>query len=364
MKQKSAGAVQSFVSLKFLRTYLFPLPPLAEQRHIASKVNKLMALCDDLEARKQKNHQACIQLNDASIDKLLTAPTPAKFSRHWRRIANNFDLLYGKPENVSKLRQAILQLAVQGKLVKQDPKDEPASNLVEPIALAKSAFLAERNLKLRKVDEREDIAQLKYEVPNSWAWFLLKDVAFFQEGPGIRNWQFKSSGIKLLNVSNIMKNGDLDFSNSDKHVSVKEFESKYRHFLIEEGDLLFASSGASWGKISWYVNPGYKVMLNTSTIRLRFYSELCEPQYLYHYLSTVFFKKQMTLQLVGMQPNFGSTHLSRVYIPMPPQKEQKRIVAKVDELMALCDNLEAKLIKGQAKSGKLLEAAVADLLAA
>ncbi|WP_321431338.1 restriction endonuclease subunit S [uncultured Methanolobus sp.] len=139
----------------------------------------------------------------------------------------------------------------------------------------------------------------------------------------------------------MLPNGTLLFENSDKFVSEDEFNEKYSHFLIEEGDLLFASSGGSWGKSAWFKNPGYKVMLNTSTIRLCFYSSTFEPNYLKYFLDTSFFKKQMEIQLVGMQPNFGSTHLSRIYIPLPPLAEQKRIVAKVDQLMELCDQLES-----------------------
>ena len=114
-----------------------------------------MALCDDLEARKQQTHQACIQFNDSSIDKLLTAPTPANFSRHWQRIYNNFDLLYGKPENVTKLRQAILQLAVQAaNWSSRGPKDEPASVLLEKIADERGGAVG----KGRKDQKSEDIA--------------------------------------------------------------------------------------------------------------------------------------------------------------------------------------------------------------
>ncbi|VVB86330.1 Type-1 restriction enzyme MjaXIP specificity protein [uncultured archaeon] len=202
-------------------------------------------------------------------------------------------------------------------------------------------------MRLPNISEKKEIQKLKFKIPENWCWYRLSDVVFFQEGPGIRNWQFKSQGIKLLNVQNILANGNLFLENTNKFVSEDEFNEKYKHFLIEEGDLLFAASGGSWGKSVWFKNPGYGVMLNTSTVRLRFYSYKFEPNYLKYFLDSSFLKKQMELQLVGQQPNFGSTHLSRTYIPIPPFEEQRRIVAKVDQLMSLCDELEARLARSQ-----------------
>ncbi len=102
-------------------------------------------------------------------------------------------------------------------------------------------------------------------------------------------------------------------------------------------------------------------MLNTSTIRLRFFDEKYEPDYLYFFLKSDFFRRQMSPQLVGMQPNFGSTHLSRIYIPLPPLPEQHRIVAKIDQLMALCDQLEANIDTATHQQTKLLHAVMAEV---
>lgn len=157
---------------------------------------------------------------------------------------------------------------------------------------------------------------MQYDLPDSWRWFRLSEVAFFQEGPGIRNWQFRTEGVKLLNVQNIV-DGQLELDNSDRYISNEEFASTYQHFAVEEGDILFASSGTSWGKVAWFEDPGYTVMLNTSMVRLKFYSQRCFDAFLLLFLRTEFFRTQMQIQLVGIQPNFGSAHRGRVYIPVP-----------------------------------------------
>lgn len=269
-----------------------------------------------------------------------------------------FDQFADAPNAVAKMRELVLTLAVQGKLVSQDPNDEPAIPDLEKIESEKSAMIEARKLRPNRISEIPQTRSLQYKVPDSWRWFSLGDVAFYQEGPGIRNWQFRTEGIKLLNVQNIV-DGKLVLENSDRHISAEEFESTYRHFAVESGDILFASSGGSWGKTAWFVDPGYTVMLNTSMVRLKFYSKRCVDAFLLLFLRTEFFRTQMQIQLVGIQPNFGSTHLGRVYIPLPPLAEQKRIVAKVDELMALCDRLEAQQQEREEKHKALSRASLA-----
>jgi type I restriction enzyme S subunit len=269
-----------------------------------------------------------------------------------------FEIFADAPNAVAKMRELVLTLAVQGKLVSQDPNDEPAIPDLEKIESEKSAMIEARKLRPNRISEIPQTRSLQYKVPDSWRWFSLGDVAFYQEGPGIRNWQFRTEGIKLLNVQNIV-DGKLVLENSDRHISAEEFESTYRHFAVESGDILFASSGGSWGKTAWFVDPGYTVMLNTSMVRLKFYSKRCVDAFLLLFLRTEFFRTQMQIQLVGIQPNFGSTHLGRVYIPLPPLAEQKRIVAKLDELMALCDRLEAQQQEREEKHKALSRASLA-----
>ena len=173
LQYNTRSIAQPVISGRKIYPLLVPLPPTNEQKHIVSKVDELMTLCDELEARKQKVSINCIRLNDASIHKLLTAREPTKFSKHWQRICDNFHLLDSKPENVNKLRKAILQLAVQGKLVPQDPKDEPASVLLKKIKAEKDRLIKEGKIKKPKPSPPITADEMPHKLPVGWEWVKL-----------------------------------------------------------------------------------------------------------------------------------------------------------------------------------------------
>jgi type I restriction enzyme S subunit len=275
----------------------------------------------------------------------------------------NFELLTDAPNAVAKLREIVLQQAVSGKLVSQNLNDEPASVLVERSRNERDNLISDSKIRKNKLMSPIKESEIPYQLPQAWEWSRFNDVVFFQEGPGIRNWQFRDTGVKLLNVKNIVK-GKLVLENSDKYISEEEFDQKYSHFLIEDGDLLFASSGNSWGKTTFFENPGYRVIVNTSTIRMRFWLKECSNKYLRYFLDCNIFTDQMLTQLQGMQPNFGSSHLVKVLLPLPPLAEQKRIVEKCDRLLILCDEIEKRQQQRQASLLKMNEGAISQLLTA
>jgi type I restriction enzyme S subunit len=247
-------------------------------------------------------------------------------------------------EGIARLRELILDFAIRGKLVQQDENDEPSKILIGKSNEEKDRRIEEGEIKKHKKLDAITNEMFPFELPNGWEWAWFADVYFFQEGPGIRNWQFRSEGIKLLNVQNIVNN-KLVLDNTDKYIDEDEYREKYLHFTIQENDLLFASSGGSWGKSAFFTDPGYTVIVNTSTIRIHPYVNESSRTYLKSFLDSNFFKNQMIEQLVGMQPNFGSTHFLKILVPIPPANEQNRIAAKIAQLMSLCDKLEEEQTK-------------------
>jgi type I restriction enzyme S subunit len=141
---------------------IIKIPPLGEQKRIVSKVDELMILCDKLEAHRQKKQEIQSKLNSAALDRMLSAENQEEFEQNRQRICENFDLLYDNPENVEKLKQAILQLAVQGKLAPQNPEDEPASVLIEKIQVEKKRLVKEGKIKEIKISPPLDATEIAY----------------------------------------------------------------------------------------------------------------------------------------------------------------------------------------------------------
>ena len=159
----------------------FPLPPLAEQKRIVTKVDELMKLCDELEARQKKKQETRILINNAALNKLLTADTPETFTKNWQRIGDNFDILYSAPENIGKLRQAILQLAVMGKLVPQNANDEPAAVLLERIKKEKERLVKEGKVKKEKSLPAIKDDEIPYDLPKGWEWVRFGEIILYIE---------------------------------------------------------------------------------------------------------------------------------------------------------------------------------------
>ncbi len=192
----------------------------------------------------------------------------------------------------------------------------------------------ERLIKIRVIKKPESVGLRENQKPPfniqaHWLWVRLGDVSIIQEGPGIRKHQYSENGIQFLTVTNIL-DGSVDLGKSQKYVSSDEFHRKYKHFKINKNDIVIACSGGSWGKSAIF-DKDETLILNTSTLRLRFFGDLGDNKYLYFLTKADFFNNQIAEQLTGQQPNFGYSHYSRVQIPLPPLPEQQRIVGILDE---------------------------------
>jgi type I restriction enzyme S subunit len=161
---------------------LVPLPPLAEQKRIVEKCDRLLILCDEIEKRQRQRQESLLKMNEGAISQLLATQNPTDFQHHWQRICNNFDLLYSIPETIPKLRQAILQLAVQGKLVSQNSDDEPASSLLGRIKIKGQELLDQRVFRKHRNLKRIHQNETYFEIPSNWCWARLGEFGEFLGG--------------------------------------------------------------------------------------------------------------------------------------------------------------------------------------
>jgi len=168
------------------------------------------------------------------------------------------------------------------------------------------------------------------DVPEHWEVIKMGSCAFMQEGPGLRTWQFKDEGTKVICVTNITDKG-IDFKKLEKFISTSEYFDKYQHFTVSKGDFLLSSSGNSWGNVAVY-EEDEKVILNTSTIRLRqLHNKSISLNFLKFLLLSISVKEQLGLMMTGScQPNFGPTHLKEVRVAIPETNEQIVIIENIE----------------------------------
>ena len=245
---------------------------------------------------------------------------------------------------VRKLKNSVIDFAIKGDLTNREIEDESTIFSLKRLSVTKRRLETEKKIyKKKPTVPFYELDEIPIDIPDSWQWIQLSDVSIIQEGAGIRKYQYTDSGVQLLSVTNIV-DGYVDLSKKQLFVSTDEFLNKYTHLQLDKGDIVTACSGGSWGKVAIYEQDEMS-MLNTSTLRLRFFDDIAINKFLYYIVKSEFFKKQLREQLVGMQPNFGYAHYSRIMIPFPPIEEQERIVEKLDEILPLIDSLEKDEIK-------------------
>jgi type I restriction enzyme S subunit len=182
------------------------------------------------------------------------------------------------------------------------------------------------------------------KLPKGWKLEELKKVVFFQEGPGLRKFQYRESGIPFLNIRTI-SNGKVDRSQC-QFLDEQEVYEKYKHFLLEENDIICSTSGTI-GKTAIITRENLPLMLNTSIIRFRpLNDKLVTRNFILYFLKSSWFFEQANQFSTGTaQKNLGPSHLNKFNFPLPPSSEQERIVAKLDQLFAHLETAKKGLEK-------------------
>ena len=348
-------AGQQRVAFEFFAENPFPLPPLAEQKRIVTKVEELMRLCDELEARQQARAEAKTRLTQSAFTHLTAAKDEKAFRHHAGFLLQHSAITF---DDVVQLRQSILQLAVQGQLVRQDPKDEPAEMLFERIKAEKASRLKKRGYREAEPQPKITDAELLRPLPDRWKWVRLGDIQIFTNGFTFDSKDYEFEGVGLVRIGDI-QNGEVS-SSAMKCVSNAFLKTIDQKFQVRPGDLLIAMSGATTGKLG-FNNTDETFFLNQRVGKLELI--LLEPRFAFNYLVTQI-QENLRISSGSAIPNLSTVQINETLFPLPPLAEQKRIVAKVGELLRLCDELESRLAQSETLGAQLLDSTIRQLLAA
>jgi len=299
-------------------------------------------------------------LNNAALDRLTSAENDTDFKPAWTRVRSNFDLLYSVPENVNQLRQAILQLAVQGRLVAQDANDEPAECLVPRLESEQQLLLENGALGTAIRTSPVAVDETPFSIPHGWAWVRLGDFGIFIGGgtPSKRNSAFWDGSIPWVSPKDMKQWYIEDAKDHVTDAAIEQSSAK----LIPPPSLLMVVRGMILVHSFPVAVTKREVTINQDMKALRF----AIPETAEYLLRACLAARDRMLVQVERSTH-GTCRLStddvaQFPIPLPPLREQKRIVAKVDKLMVLCDQLEAKLTQQQTDADRLTEAMVAAIL--
>ena len=329
-----------------LRSTLVPLPPLAEQHRIVAKVDELMALCDRLEAARKDREAKRDRLSAASLARLNT-PDPETFTADARFTLEALPALTTRPNQIKQLRQTILNLAVRGKLVPQDANDEPASN----VGL---------RIKSRTRGQIQEAIEPPFKLPVGWAWRAIDTLADqVTDGEHATPPRISETQIPLVTAKNV-REGFMDYSQTD-WVSFETAQKAWGRCRPQVGDLLLVCVGATTGRLTVLREPRDMVLVRSVAL-IRPNSHVL-TEYLERAIRSPLVQEQIWASVkAAAQPCLYINRIQSLLVPLPPLAEQHRIVAKVDELMALCDRLEASLTTSDQTRIRLLEATLTEAL--
>ncbi|UDJ81871.1 restriction endonuclease subunit S [Kosakonia oryzae] len=347
MAKYQSGTSVPAINQSVIGNIVIALPSECMQARIVAKVEELMSLCDQLEQQSLTSLDAHQQLVETLLTTLTDSQNAKELAGNWARISQHFDTLFTTEASIDALKQTILQLAVMGKLVPQDPDDEPASELLKRIEQEKLQLVKEGKIKKQKSLPPVSDEEKPFELPQGWKWCRLAELVTIKGGKRVLN------GYKLLTEPTPyvyirvadMKDGTIDLSDL-KYID-EEMHQKIKNYIITKDDIYMTIVGATIGKCGTVPALLDGMNLTENAARL-IPSKLISKDYLYLCLRSDLCQEQFidkTMQ-VGVQ-KMALNRLSNTLIALPPTNESLRIRDRVKEMNKLCSKLVCGIIESQ-----------------
>ncbi|HHY0617935.1 TPA: restriction endonuclease subunit S [Vibrio parahaemolyticus] len=352
---------QPKLSLNSIKHTCIPIPPLEEQEYIADKVDELMALCDQLEQQTEASIEAHQVLVTTLLDTLTNSADADELMQNWARISEHFDTLFTTEESIDQLKQTILQLAVMGKLVPQDPTDKPASELLKRIAEEKAQLVKEKKIKKQKALPPIAEDEKPFELPNGWEWCRVDDVVALKHGFAFKSSYFlESSGPYVLTTpGSFYETGGF----RDRGDKTKYYDGPLEEeFIFEANDLIIPLTEQApglLGSAAFIPEDGRTYLHNQRLAKLTPYHNAVRKDYIYWYFNSPYLRSELARTCTGTTVRHSSpTKVQVTLFALPPTNEQKNIVERIDSLLPICQQLKARLKESQTTQLLLTDAIV------
>lgn len=339
------------------------IPPLEEQQRIVEKVDELMQLCDQLEQQQTLSSDAHATLVDTLLKALTESNDADEFQDNWQRIVANFDVLFTTEYSIEQLKQTVLQLAVMGKLVKQDPSDEPASELLKKIADEKAKLIKEGKIKKSKPLPEIGEDEKPFALPSGWEYTHLESQVLDSGAgwsPSCDPQPRVGSDWGVLKVSAV----SWDRFNPLENKSLPKHLEPRLDCEVQDGDFLISRANTAdlVAKSVIAYDPPKNLMLSDKIVRLKL-TNYCSKEYINLCNKTKFTRNYYATVSGGTSDsmrNVSRQQILALVIPLPPINEQKRIVQKVNQLFSMIEQLQVLQSKLQKTKLHLADALVAN----
>jgi len=341
----TSGTGQPNVNGNTLKAIILPVAPIDEQNNIISKVKELMSLCDQLEQQSLTSLDAHYQLVETLLSTLTDSQNAEELAENWARISQYFDTLFTTEASIDALKQTILQLAVMGKLVPQDPSDEQASELLERIEQEKAQLVKEGKIKKQKPLPPISEDEKPFELPVGWEWCRISDLAMFTTS-GSRDWAkyLSTEGALFITMGNLSRGSYALRMDNLRFVEPPEGGEGSRTKL-EAFDLVISITG-DVGNLGLIPDDFGEAYINQHSCLLRF-MPICRNYYFAEFMRSPLAKAQFNAPQRGIKNSFRLSDIGEMLVSLPPLEEQNFIAIKINELMMICDRLKSRLQSSQ-----------------